>query len=458
MVAQPAPPWLRACAEAGEARGVVPRSQPWRRWSAAPGALASWLVAGEAAAIDGVRPRTPVVWPDDVPCLVTVDRSATAVVNLPYGIPFDDPPAGEPLSDDEVADGRRHQFIAFSADLDPRVPMPAWIAMDDVYAAAMLGLVDPAEVDPASVLEGHPQLGDTFVRIDPDDERRPITFATAEAGAGWDTSAVAAGTYVVRAYTWDPWPNMWSPPRRGVVRVVDDAGDPSLVPALSIGLADPVLHRNERGTLDGCLAAAPGTELSAAWADFNDVAAAWTTFADGLVADDGVVAIPFDPPEALWGGFAALRVSAVDPSRLRFDAYVPGPITILASDAPTGCEGAGESGCESSSGSDATGPSDTGMPGTHGGDDTTGERGSSGGIDGMTTASTAGADVDVDEPAPQTCACVAHGAGPAASWLFWLVPAASIVTSRARRVSRRSAPPRRPCARVSVGAVGGSSA
>lgn len=317
--------------------------------------LIAWLaVTSDAQAIDGVRPRTLVLWPDDTPCLVEVDRSVDPVVNLPYAIPFEDPAAGQSITEDEVTDGRRHQFFAFAQDIDPRIALPPWISWADIDRAALLGIVDPMNVEEDWVLDGHPLLGSFFVRVDPDDARHPITFETAAMGVDWDTSMVVPGTYVVRAYTWDPWPNDWADPRHGALRVYDDTGDPTLVPALAVDIDEPNLYRNEVGMLSGCLAAPAGTTLTAAWADFTDPLGPFTDFADGIVADDGVVAIMFEPPEPLWGGFAVIRVTAIDPSGLRYDAFVPRSITILASDKPGGCDDGtgfvGDPGCGSSEG------------------------------------------------------------------------------------------------------------
>ncbi|HWB75383.1 MAG TPA: MYXO-CTERM sorting domain-containing protein [Nannocystaceae bacterium] len=324
-----------------------------RSW--APMVLIAWLaLPSDARAIDGGRPRTLVLWPDDTPCLVEVDRSIDPVVNLPYAIPFEDPAAGQTITEDEVADGRRHQFFAFAQDIDPRIALPAWISWADIDRAAMLGIVDPMNIEDDWVLDGHPLLGSFFVRIDADDARHPITLEVAALGADWDTSMVSPGTYVVRAYTWDPWPNDWADPRHGALRVYDDVDDPTLVPALAVDIDKPNLFRNEVGTLSGCLAAPAGTTLTAAWADFTDPDGPFTDFADGIVADDGVVAIMFEPPEPLWGGFAVIRVSAIDPTGLRYDAFVPRSITILASDKPADCdEGTGfvgAPGCGSSEG------------------------------------------------------------------------------------------------------------
>ena len=181
---------------------------------------AVWLTSSAAHAIDGVRPRTIAQWPDDVSCMTVVDRSVSPIGHFGYRIAVEDPPRGMAITEDEVEDGRRHQFLAFP-DVDPRLAMPEWITWADVARAAEKGLVDPARVVDAWVLETHPVFAPTFVRIDLDDARRPITFAAAEGGVDWDTAGVLAGGWVVRAYTWDPWPNAWSDVRPGVIAIVD---------------------------------------------------------------------------------------------------------------------------------------------------------------------------------------------------------------------------------------------
>jgi hypothetical protein len=362
------------------------------------GAAAATLQPGVARAEDGIRPRTPVVWPADVPCMVTVDRSVDPVVNLPYAIALEDPMAGQSLSDDEVTDGRRHQFLAFRTDIDPRIAMPQWIAWDDVMAAAMLGLVDPETVDDDEVLDTHPLLGTELVRIDADDARRPITFDAADAGADWDTSAVAAGTWIVRAYTWDPWPSRWALPRRGAVRVVDDAAMPMVGPALAIGMDPAVLHRDEIGIIEGCIVADEGTVLSAAWADATDPTAPFVEFAEGVAGMGDVIAIQLTPPQELWGKFAVVRVSATDPDGRRYDAFVPERITVLATDAEGG----------SSSGDPSSGESSVGTTAVDDGSGTTASHATT--SDGTTTSGGSEATTSAGAvPAETGCGCASGG-------------------------------------------------
>jgi hypothetical protein len=322
-----------------------------------------------AAAGDGIRPRTIVLWPDDVPCSITALRAIDPIVHLSYAIAAEDPPAGEAITQDEVADGRRHQFFAFASDIDPRIAMPEWIAPADVMAAADMGLVDPAVLEPDDVLETHGVLADTFVRIDPDDARRPITFAAAEAGVDWDTTGLSTGAWVVRAYTWDPWPSRWAAPRPGVVAIADDADPGSHAPAHAVQTASEVLHRDEVAAIEGCISAMDGTTVTGEWTFFDDIDAAWVPFVEDVPVEGNAFALAFAPPESLWGRFAVLRVTATDPLDRVYIAYVQHRVTVLASDRPQDCDPI-EDACDTDNGStsgssdgaaaDATSSSQTG--------------------------------------------------------------------------------------------------
>lgn len=370
-------------------------------------AMVTGLAPATAAAGDGIRPRTPVVWPDDVPCSIAIDRSVDPVVHLPYSILAEDPPAGEMITADEVSDGRRHQFIAFSADIDPRIAMPDWITMADVERAAEVGIVDIATVESDSVLESHPILADTFVRIDADDARRPITFAMADAGVDWDTSALASGPWIVRAYTWDPWPNAWAGPRKGVIAVGDDADPGSQLPALAVHASSEVLYRDEVGTIAGCILAMDGTTVSADWAFFGDLDSEWLRFAEDEPVDGDAFELVFAPPEPLWGQFAVIRVIATDPLDRSWTAYVPTRVTILASDRPKECDEP-DPACDTSGGNASTGAAtdDDGAIVS-----TTDAGGSS---DEADEPSTSGANEDPVHT-PEGCGCAADSAWPADS-------------------------------------------
>ncbi|HET6582206.1 MAG TPA: hypothetical protein VFG69_02140 [Nannocystaceae bacterium] len=360
------------------------------------------LAPASAAAGDGIRPRTVVVWPDDVPCSIAIDRATDPVVHLPYSILAEDPPAGATITDDEVEDGRRHQFFAFSADIDPRIAMPEWITMADVERAAALDLVDVATVESDSVLESHPILADTFARIDADDARRPITFAMADAGVDWDTSALAPGPWIVRAYTWDPWPNAWSAARTGVIAVGDDADPGSHAPALAVHASSDVLYRDDVGTIAGCVIAMEGTTVSADWAFFGDPAGEWLPFAHDEPVDGDAFELAFTPPESLWGQFAVIRVVATDPLARSWTAYVPTRITVLASDRPQQCDEP-DPACDTSGGLATT---DSGSEGADGHSPTTSA--AADGSSGTNEPSTSGDDEESMRD-PQGCGC---GAAP----------------------------------------------
>ena len=76
------------------------------------GLLLAATLSGVAYAGNGVHPRTPVVWSEDTPCMTVVDRSQAVSLSLDYTIPYED----TEVTPDEVADSRRHQFIALCRD------------------------------------------------------------------------------------------------------------------------------------------------------------------------------------------------------------------------------------------------------------------------------------------------------------------------------------------------------
>ncbi len=81
-------------------------------------------------------------------------------------------------------------------------------------------MIEPAPIGDEDVLETNSVYKDCFVRITPDDARRPITFAEAMQPVVWDTAGLAAGAWRIDGYTWEPELNRWSR-RPGVVHVVD---------------------------------------------------------------------------------------------------------------------------------------------------------------------------------------------------------------------------------------------
>lgn len=348
------------------------------------------LVPAVAGAVDGLRVRTPVQW-SDVPCMTLVDRSVDPVVHLPYGIPFED----TDKTDDEVADGRTHQLLALCRDLDPARVLPAWLSEADVAAAEAKGLVDLGTVTGAAILDLDPEWEGCFVRIVADDERRPITFAAAAQGVDWDTSAVAAGAWVVEGFTHDPAFSIWSS-RPGVVKVVDGPALDASAPAAAVLNGEEVVRSGEPVTIEGCVSAGPGAELSLEWAKLGDDA--WQTAVVGEPVRGEGFAIELVLPPEMAGQAARVRVEAEDPQGRRTTAFMSRLVIVLAP--PPGCEG---DACGDSTGGDEGGGG-VGSSGSSGSLDGTG--GPSSGPDSTSGAMSSGADLDDDESeAGEGCGC-----------------------------------------------------
>lgn len=232
-------------------------------------------VPAVAFAGNGLEPRTPVDWPDDAACLTVVDRSESAMVHMDYGIPFEDPE----ITPDEVADSRRHQFIAFCRDHSREEFLPIWLSWKDVDAAAAKALIDPMLLEDENVLETSTVWKDCWFRITPDDARRPITFAEAMKGVDWDTTALAAGAYVVQGYTWEPTFNIYSQ-RPGIVHVVDGPDLAAVGPAAAVSTVIDFMFAEDTLMLEGCTRALPGSTLSGYWSHTGG-ALEWMPFAEG---------------------------------------------------------------------------------------------------------------------------------------------------------------------------------
>ncbi len=350
--------------------------------AAAPGRLAllgGLLVAGwpaAAVAVDGMRVRTPVVW-SDVPCMTIVDRSVQPVINLPYGIPFED----TKVTEDEVADGRTHQFFALCTDHDPTDELPGWISEADVAAAEALDLIDPGSVGSSQILDLHETWAGCALRIVPDAERRPISFAMAEAGVDWDTTAVPAGAWVVEGFTHDPAFNLWWP-RPGVIKVVDDPDPSRSGPAAAVIGDEAVVPITEAVTIESCVSAMEGSSVSAEWAVVGDNT--WVPFVDSELVEGSSFSTPLLLPPEMAGQSARVRVEVEDPQGRRYLAYRRELIITLPVPDP-GCDeqdepcdttgGEPQDGSTGENGSDTSGPvgegpgSDGGDAGTDGGDD-----------------------------------------------------------------------------------------
>lgn len=343
------------------------------------------LIAGLAAptlarAGNGIHPRTPVEWPEPA-CMTIVDRTVDAKVSLVYTIPYED----TEITEDEVADSRRHQFLGFCRGHSRQEPLPVWITEADVAVAAAKSLINPAEVDPEDVFETSAEWKDCWFRVTGDDERRPITFAEAMKPVVWDTALLPVGAYVVAGYTWEPPFNIWSE-RRGVIKVIDDPDPAKNPPALALMNGEEIKYGDEVLTLVGCLDAMDGSTISGFWSRTDGVALEWQMFASDVPVSGDSIELDFLPPPDAIGETIVLKVEVTDPMDRRFTAHLDSLATILPVPAGTGgCEDSGssfinnpgcsESGAEDSglsSGDGSDGASSSGGGSSGGGSDTTG--------------------------------------------------------------------------------------
>lgn len=290
-----------------------------------------------ARAVD-LRPRTPAQFPE-VACIEIVDRSADPTFQITYTVAFDD----VDRQDDEVADGRTHQFAAFRRQY---VALPDWVTRADVEAAEAMERVDETPTESWNVLE-ESWSDDDWYRITADDARVPITMEQAAMGVEWDTSTVPEGAYVIAAYTWDPSQSLWAT-RWGVVKVVD--GDPSEgPPALRLDRGGDTLMAGTEISIAGCVDAQAGSTIEASWAQVvGSEEPDWQVFLEGEEVETGTLEIPACVPAEAAGGTIRFRVVITDPSGRSYTAYTPTPYNVLAgSDTPACGSGDGSGGSDS---------------------------------------------------------------------------------------------------------------
>jgi hypothetical protein len=311
------------------------------------------LWSRDAAANDGISPRTPVLW-EAPPCKQRVDRSVDAVLHLPYAIPHED----TNVLDHEVENSRTHQFFALCRPKDPRHRLPPWITWADVEMARQANLILPGDtVDPEDVLESSAWTG-CWTRITEDADRRPITDAMADEGVDWDTTAVEPGAHTVYGYTYHPRFNLWSL-RPGVVKVHD--GDPDGVgPAVAITTLETIVTAGDAVTIEGCLDTPAGSTLSAAHADASTPGEpSWTRFVEDQPVEGEDFAVELFAADTLAGTTSMIRVEVRDALGRTYTAYMEGFVIVLENEsAPCGETDASE--CESSSTGDDPGETSTG--------------------------------------------------------------------------------------------------
>lgn len=363
-------------------------------------------VAAPAVAFagNGLEPRTPVAWPDDTACLTVVDRTQGAMLHLDYSIPYED----ADVTPDEVADSRRHQFIAFCRDHSREEFLPTWLSWKDVDAAAAKMLVDPLTIEDEQVLETSTVWKDCWFRITADDDRRPITFAQAMKGVDWDTTVLPAGPYVVQGYTWEPWVNIYSQ-RPGVVHVVDGPDLAAVGPAAAVSTKTDVTFAEDPYVIEGCARALPGSTLTGYWSLSGGGMLDWQPFAEDVPLDGETFELPFLPPPAAAGKTVALRVDVSDPMQRTFSAYPLVLVTVLpggGGDNTTGCDPEASfiaDPCDTS----GTGGSSTTGPGSGSGDsgaDTSSAPGSPGSSTGNSSDSGTATEPMLED-GPSGCSC-----------------------------------------------------
>jgi MYXO-CTERM domain-containing protein len=361
--------------------------------------------------------------------MTVVDRSQSPIVHFAYKIPYED----TDITPDEVEDSRRHQFIAFCRNHSPQEPLPTWLSLKDVMAAAstMPPLLDPMDVEPDDVMEQNAAYKDCFWRINADDQRKPITFAEANKGVDWDTTDVPAGPYIVQGYTWEPVFNIWYK-RPGVVHVVDGPDLAAVAPAAALTNTEDYMFSDEPLVLQGCARALPGSTLTGYWSLTSSDTLDWKTFAVDVPLDGESIMLPFEAPIEAVGETITLRVDVTDPMQRTFSAYAFHVVAVLAGSGGTG--GCAETGsfigdnCDPTTGDGTGAGTGTGEPGSTGdvgGSTTTGTPG------GGSSSSSSGGEPETGGPKidePVGCGCRTDGG---AAW-GWAVVTLGLAARRRR--------------------------
>jgi hypothetical protein len=309
------------------------------------------VAAKSASAANAAKKRTPVIWAS-APCMTIVDRSIDPVVELSYTIALEDPPAGEPIPLGEVADSRTHQFFAFSREHADYFYLPNWITAADVDAAAMLFIVDAAEVDADEVLETNAAWDGAWWRITSDAERRPITFAAAAEPVAWDTSTLDVGNYTVQGYTYEPAFNLYER-RPGVIKVTDGGAPADYAPAIAFEPGELLLYRDSAAAMRVCVDAMEGSRVTAEWA-LLAAELKWMPFAEDVAVEGTGLDLDFPSPPALIGALGVVRAIVTDPLGREYTTHRSAAVTVLDEDDP----------CPAPCGGGSTGSADESGPST----------------------------------------------------------------------------------------------
>ncbi|PRQ04775.1 hypothetical protein ENSA5_05400 [Enhygromyxa salina] len=289
-------------------------------------ALALLLAPASALAHPLQDVRTPVEW-SDAPCMTIIDRSQDPVYPLEYDIPLED----APILEDEPLDSHTHQFLGFCRDHHLDELLPNWLSEADLEDSVMFGLgtIDTVDLE-LHVLDNAPHWADCFTRISADDERRPITFEVAADPVLWDTSVLAAGTWVVEGYTYEPWYNLWSP-HPGVFKVVDDPDPAASPPAAALTFTEQTVFVDAQIDLTGCVDAMDGSTMTLSWARAGTGDPQWTVFETELPVQNGSFSLPFFAPAEAAGHPMLIKLDVRDPIDRAWTAHARALIGVISS-------------------------------------------------------------------------------------------------------------------------------
>jgi hypothetical protein len=293
--------------------------------------------ASTALASNGSKARIPVRWIDPTSCVTQIDRATQRTLHIEYT--FDGADDVRPTdATDELADSRTHQFFALCHGLSRAQALPNWITRNDVERSMQLGLV-PDPVQTNDVLDENALWNECAIRINPDNERRPIARAHANQGVDWDLDQVASGTYLVAGYTFEPPTNRWADALRpGVITIYDSTREASPPPALALTSGSQITYRDRPFQLQACIAADPGASLEFSWSPVvlgQDPT--WIAFLSGSTPANGTFAFEFTvPPGAAQTPTTALMIRGIvrDAQGRSYEAYSRHDLVVLNSDAP----------------------------------------------------------------------------------------------------------------------------
>ncbi|MBL4685613.1 MAG: hypothetical protein JKY37_13545 [Nannocystaceae bacterium] len=383
---------------------------------------------------------------------MTILRPGDAALHITIGVPLEEsaPTADEPPGT------RSFQFFAVCREPFPAQELPPWIDVADLDAAQA---ANPEILTPdASLILPTSSWAGCVLPITPRDPRMPISCEGTAPGIEVAADALPPGNHVLYGYTYEPAKNVWTP-RVGLLRVVGEAGDDVLPPAVAFTypVSDSVASTGRGVTLTGCATGNAGTTIEFSWATASNLIAfgdeAWEPFDSLAIADADTFSVPFVPPPGTDYKVVKFRGLATDPAGGQWAAYTRQPMVLepgcaqpqggteLVADVcaagsgaaePTDA-GAGQVALEVCAPGEDSGPdSDTSDSGDGDGDESDGDE--SDGDESDSGGATGSADSSSGDPAGQGegfsgCGCAA----PASPAPCWLVSLAVVALARRRR-------------------------